>query len=279
MCYTVVMENLTQEFKNFIFSYLEYREMDHNKLKLHMHPFYEILYLIDGAVDYVIEDNRYHLEKGDILLINPAYHHFVQRITKAPYARFVINFIDDFLPDPTLVQEIFSKGDKVGAFFHLPPEMATEKLLFLLKDMLGQVKEDRLEMLCRNFLNGILLSLTNLEGTQPKKSDTISQKCRELVDYININLTSLQNLDDLANHFFFSKTYINHIFKKEMGVSVMQFICNKKILLAEKLIRNGRKPSEVYLDCGFSNYVTFYRAYYRYLGINPAETKKDSSPQ
>ena len=269
------MKTLVQEFKNFIFSYLVYHEMDHNKLKMHMHPFYEILYIVDGAVDYIVEENCYHLEKGDILLIRPAYHHSVQKITKAPYARFVVNFMDSFLTDKHLSENIFNKiGGSGGLFFHLPPDSFTEKLLILLKDMLPKTDKNDIEKLCQNFLSSILMSLSSLEGVQQQKATFVSKNCQELVDYININLTSLQTLDDLASHFFFSKTYINYLFKKEMGVSVMHFICNKKILLAEKLIRNGKKPSEIYIDCGFTNYVTFYRAYYRYLGISPAETKK-----
>lgn len=272
MCYTDIMEDFTQEYKNFIFSYREYQRMDHNKLKKHMHPFYEILYMVDGAADYVVEDNSYHLEKGDLVLISPANYHFVHSITKAPYKRFVINFLDDFLPEPSLIESVFGKGD----FFRLPEGAPIERLLFILKDILPQVPQERSEMLCRNFLTSILISLLNLKGNHPQRVQTVSKSCQELIDYININLTSLQSLDDLANHFFFSKTYLNHMFKREMNISVMQFIRNKKILLAEKLIRSGKKPSEVYLECGFNNYVSFYRAYCHYLGISPADSKIDS---
>ena len=64
-----------------------------------------------------------------------------------------------------------------------------------------------------------------------------------------------------------------HLFKSELRVGVMQYVRDKKILLAHQKIRKGEKPTDVYLMCGFSNYPSFYRAYTAYFGTSPKEAK------
>ena len=59
------------------------------------------------------------------------------------------------------------------------------------------------------------------------------------------------------------------IFKNEMGIGIMQYVRNKKVLLANRMIREGEKPTDIYLECGFSNYTSFYRAFYAYFGASP----------
>ena len=71
----------------------------------------------------------------------------------------------------------------------------------------------------------------------------------------------INNLD-LANQFI-----------DEQVAAVRQQVGDKKVLLAHRKIRHGRKPTEIYLECGFSNYPSFYRAYVSYFGHSPREQK------
>ena len=47
------------------------------------------------------------------------------------------------------------------------------------------------------------------------------------------------------------------------------YVRNKKLLLAHRKMRHGKKPTEIYLECGFSSYPSFYRAYIAYFGKKP----------
>ena len=52
----------------------------------------------------------------------------------------------------------------------------------------------------------------------------------------------------------------------------MNYINNKRLILAKSKIEKGEKPTRVYLDCGYENYPTFYRAYKAKFSIKPTET-------
>ena len=58
-----------------------------------------------------------------------------------------------------------------------------------------------------------------------------------------------------------------------MNIGIMEYVRNKKVLLANRKIKHGKKPTEIYIECGFSNYPSFYRAYSEYFGY-PPKTKK-----
>ena len=86
--------------------------------------------------------------------------------------------------------------------------------------------------------------LISLCDAKPEKSGIITgeNNFQRILSYINLHLTSIQSVNDIANSLFFSKSYIMHLFKSELHVGVMQYIRNKKILLAHQKIRKGEKP-------------------------------------
>ena len=47
---------------------------------LHHHDLYEILYIKEGKVSYIIEDKKYVLEEGDLILISPTMLHKLDKI-------------------------------------------------------------------------------------------------------------------------------------------------------------------------------------------------------
>ena len=272
LCYNTVMDDFNYSVDDFIFSYETHKKMDPTHFKKHMHAYYEMLYLDAGEITYVIEDKSYNLKEGNLILIDSAYYHFVHSMQQTPYKRYMIQFTDDFV-DNTRIEEVY----KNGAVYQFAENAPVPRLIGLLAELWPIIPPQSRKSLCQNMLNVLLSALISqkAEDVSPPGIKAVSKTCQELNSYINSHLTSLNNLDDLANHFYFSKTYLNHLFKKEMNISVMQFIRNKKILLAQKLIRAGRKPTEVYEECGFTNYVSFYRAYCRFLGESPSARKHD----
>ena len=94
------------------------------------------------------------------------------------------------------------------------------------------------------------------------------------LDFINASLKRISRLEDISEALFFSKAYIRAVFKKEMGIGIMEYVRNKKVVRAHERISRGEKPTEIYTDCGFSTYSSFYRAYVAYFGFPPKTKKK-----
>ena len=75
-------------------------------------------------------------------------------------------------------------------------------------------------------------------------------------------------------YLYVSKSTLYHSFKKSMKISIMQYVRNKKVLHAQKLMRNGVKPTKACSMSGFDDYTTFYRSYKLFFGRSPGENEK-----
>ena len=63
-----------------------------NAYAMHVHHGFELLYILSGDTTYAIEDRRYKLKKGDLVLIRPLQYHFIQIDSPQKYERYDILF-------------------------------------------------------------------------------------------------------------------------------------------------------------------------------------------
>ena len=244
--------------------------VDELMFQKHIHPYSEILYVTGGIGEYLIEDKIYTLEKGDLMFIAPGKYHCPKIETLRGYCRVVINFDGSAVP-----RDLVRYATDDREFFRLPEGSAAERLVTQFPAFAGAIDEKYRETACRNLLETLLLSLrTDASERSEAQARRVSRACSEILRYINDNFTTLNSLNDIAGHFYLSKPYLNHIFKSSMHIGIMQYIRQKKIVYAQKLIENGEKPTQIYEKCGFANYTTFYRAYKNFLNASPFEAKK-----
>ena len=58
----------------------------------HSHNSYELLYFINGDASYVVEDKKYKLRSGDLIITRPSKYHFIQIDSQADYERHNLLF-------------------------------------------------------------------------------------------------------------------------------------------------------------------------------------------
>ena len=235
--------------------------------KRHVHPHYELMYIDGGEIEFVVENRRYILKKGDVLIIKPGQYHYARHLFKPPYARYCIGFASDFVFDKRYAEGLLEKGEK----FSIIPGSTFDMLAHSMKDMAFKKTEHDI-VLFQSLIDAMLISL---EDAKPDSKGIArsGNNFQRILSYINKNLSSINKIEDISGALFFSRSYIMHLFKSELRVGVMQYVRDKKILLAHQKIRKGEKPTDVYLMCGFSNYPSFYRAYTAYFGSSPKEAK------
>ena len=95
-----------------------------------------------------------------------------------------------------------------------------------------------------------------------------------ILKYVNEHPEAELTAEKLAAKFFVSVSCVVHAFRKNLGISLMQYVNQKKVLYAQKLIQQGVSPTEAALQCGFDTYTTFYRQYKKTLNRLPKADKR-----
>ncbi len=270
-----MMESLCELINDkLIFNHKIYKnEMRPSFLMRHMHEGYEILFIKNGNIKYVIEDEEFLLQKNDVIFTRPHAYHYMEIPPNETYDRINIllknnkafQAIYSVIPpqlhvfnctnNPTVLQ-IFQK---MCHYYSVFDEKTASRLIELLSEEL--------------LYNFTLINENNL---------SIARNCSPLVvsalQYIKENLCSITNINEISNALFVSKSYFFKSFKEELKISPKQYIINKRLSLAYDMIASGKKPSKVYEECGFTCYNTFYKAFVNYYGCVPSTIVNSTLP-
>jgi len=83
-------------------------------------------------------------------------------------------------------------------------------------------------------------------------------------------------IQDIASEVHFSTAYLGYLFKREMGKNIWEFVTELRIEEAKHLLMaTDKKRYEVAYQVGYESPEHFSRMFKRYLGVSPAEYRKE----
>lgn len=260
------------------FEIFHYRDAKAGDVELHHHDFYEVYLLLGGEVDYWVDGRLYHLQPGDLLLINPMeFHRPNVKGDGAVYERVVLWIEKSFF------EGLSSEGESLTRCFdHALP---THTNLIRASSLWRSDLTARMNALVREYYseeygsrlcaNGLLLqflvelnrvALQN-DGRPPREES--SPLVSKVLAYIADHYAEDLSLAVLAQQFFVSKYHLSHEFSRTVGIGVHRYITLKRLLIAKQLMTDGMPPGDVFTVCGFRDYTGFYRAFKAEYGISP----------
>lgn len=94
----------------------------------------------------------------------------------------------------------------------------------------------------------------------------------EVIEYIRLNLKENINLKNLSDKACMSTTSFYRFFKRELGMSPIEFVLNEKMKCAKKLLKNPTiQINEVCYLSGFEDANYFTRMFKKHEGITPKQ--------
>ncbi len=103
-----------------------------------------------------------------------------------------------------------------------------------------------------------------------KKNNFLPKPIVLCMDYIYSNINQRVTVDQLAQHTDLSPSYISRLFKKELNISVSQYICEMKIEKAQHLLRySDYSLIEIANYLAFSSQSHFIQAFKKLTGVTP----------
>lgn len=189
----------------------------------HSHKFYEMMYVSEGEVEYLVESRRHTLKKGDVLLTKPGEVHCAHKIFVAPSIRFCLGFMPQAIENGALAKRFFDAGDhlSVGA-----NSVFADLMYSLLKKL--ELSENGADDFIRCISSAMILTLQDTAHRTDMSLQSSSPLLEKTINYISLNIREIKSADCIADALFFSKSHLGHIFKKEMNISIMEYVRIKR---------------------------------------------------
>ncbi len=240
---------------------------------LHTHPFTELFYVVDGKGEFNIQGQRFPVKPNDFVIINPQVEHTELSSPDEPLEYIVLGIRGLSFSNLTPVSE----GGHPFSFFNLRDEQ--KDILRYLNAMVQEATSQQMsyELVCHNLLEILLIKILrhqhfDLEvGKQSKATKDISFIKHYLETYYHESI----QLEDLATMTHLSRFYISHSFKKEIGMSPMEYLIDIRIKESKILLRTTNYSiSQVADIVGFTTPTYFSKQFRKSTGISPTDYRE-----
>lgn len=241
---------------------------------LHKHPdVLEILYIDSGEGRYIVGKREYAVSAGDVVICNagmihgeaPFQKHEIQTYCCALSQVMIPGLPENCLMD-SRYKPVLAMGNAAG---HMGCLMRTMHELFTE----NMYKKD----VCQHLAQAVyLLVKERLEQYKDGGREVEDQKkeflVRQITDYIDRHYTEPLTLKELSDRFYISPSSISHIYKRETGVSPMQYVIHRRIGEAQTLLMDTHIPIHMIEErLGFGSSCHFSAMFKKYVGISPKE--------
>jgi AraC-like DNA-binding protein len=227
---------------------------------------YLIHYIIDGEGSYTVNNQTYKLKKNEGFLICPNVLTYYESDKENPWSYMWVGF----------------NGVKAQTYLNYA-NLNEENLIFEYSedDTLKNYISEMLKLKERDYSNELKLEgllyffMSKLAEVRKNTFDQKSYKSAEVyleksVEFIENNYSNNIKINDIASYIGINRSYLTHIFKKNINMSPQEFLVNYKIDKACTLLRNTDLPIKaVAKSVGYSDPLTFSKIFKKINGDNP----------
>lgn len=108
------------------------------------------------------------------------------------------------------------------------------------------------------------------------QSHQVRDQVNLISDYIVRNLQNPISLEILSEKFCYSKNHIIHLFKNKYQMTPIEYLINKRLDRAEWMLEStGDSLAVIAEQCGFSDYVHFYKAFVKRHRETPGKWRRE----
>lgn len=97
----------------------------------------------------------------------------------------------------------------------------------------------------------------------------------KMLNYIDDNLYKRITMDEISSIFYFNKDYLMRIFKKELDITIMDYINKRRIYNSLESLKNTDDlVIKIALNSGYSSLEYYSETFTKILGVSPLTYRK-----
>ena len=289
------MLSISEQYINPIFQmafpgiYVEESECHNDSyvMKRHSHDTTEFYFMVSGERYYFVESESFHVKPGMVVLIRPNQIHKTNMVTGEGYHRFLLQL-------DTATTDLFMKLAGSNALEAKPYDVIS----FLPQDwqvVLSTFEQLKLEMqreTSKEFTMSriLVMQLVALVMQAQKQqnlfvSDTnapdrcvhigMYEKVHDIILYIQQHSSEECSLNEIAAHFFISRSYLTRIFKTVTGITIKEYLTLCRIRKAMSLLNStDLNITEIASRTGFGSITNFEKHFKEATDTTPLQYRK-----
>jgi len=239
----------------------------------HWHNHIEVLYVLDGKIDFKIEQRKYILTEGDMIIINSEVIHSSKLCGHARYILLQVPL--------SAFEGVYEDIENVILKEKLTSQEA-EKLFSYLHSMLKYVDDKHQENKIKfvSLLYDFFFQLLTLYKAGQKKSRTESyfgiNRISPVIAYVEKEFRNKISLCDAAGILNVTPEHMCRLFKKYTDMTFNEYLMSLRISAFYQMLQNTNQKISVILDeCGLTNYKVFIREFKKTFGKTPEQIREE----
>lgn len=238
----------------------------------HTHNHVELFYIISGKGQFLINDALYPVNTNHLVIINPNVTHTEVSLNAQPLEYIVLG-VDGI--------ELSINGSSNGEFCildHYESLDISSCLRNILREM--EQKNTGYEDVCQAYMEILIIRLMrNTALAIPSEPQTVStnRQCAAVRHYIDLHFKEPLTLELLAEEGHMNKYYLSHAFKREYGVSPINYMISRRIEESKYLLaETDLSMSQIAQLLGFSSLSYFSQVFRKTQSLSPMEYRQNA---
>lgn len=243
----------------------------------HVQTCSEISYIVSGKCDIYTDDRVFHAKEGDIHVTAPGMRH---RIVAEKDENFRMAYIGFHIRQDAVKNAVSDFYENAPSELRCDPH----QLRHLFEQLLTEIYISRdygMEVADACITQILIYVWRAFHLKESQNVQRISDEIRmerivghtvfRALRYIDANLLEIQDIGQVAKELKYNNTYLSKVFREKMGFTMMDYISDKKIGAAKKLLQEGASVGDTAQKMGYASSQSFSKMFRRHTGCTPSE--------
>lgn len=233
----------------------------------HTHSYMELFYIVGGRGQFLIQDQLYPVNVNNLVIINPNVVHTEVSLNAQPLEYIVLGIEGLEL----------TASEQYNGQFAILDHFESVEISGCLRNILREKRQRKTgyEDVCQAYLEILIIRLmrsTALTVLTEPQSTSGNRQCAAVRRYIDLHFKEPLTLDQLAEEAHMNKYYLSHAFKREFGVSPINYMISRRIEESKYLLaETDLSMSQIAQLLGFSSLSYFSQVFRRSQAVSPME--------
>ncbi|GIP19439.1 DNA-binding response regulator [Paenibacillus montaniterrae] len=172
-------------------------------------------------------------------------------------------------PDPDVMTNLFY--GLAFSIYRVVAEKADEKQRIWLDEQLGMIKKGKYMSTAELIRDVKELGRTGCDWMQSRQKNNVGRLIHQALNYIQEQLGQDLTVQECANAVHLSPSYFSNLFKKETGMTFMQYVTSARMEKAKELLLEGMQVQDITFELGYRDRPYFTELFKKHTGLTPTE--------